>query len=494
MLNHWQSHQEYLRFLHEAKISFDSSQRARLQSELAPSREKLRLLDLDPVMGYLKTLYSDIGRPASNQTQLLRSFVLFFLFYGKASSVGLTAWGARLKSDPVLAALIGCTVDCLPPIGSYYDFMDRLWLFHDKGLYSRSKLLPPHRNSFQPKNPGKKGRKASERRKDVVKKIAAHFERGGKTGFNFEAILQNVFLIAAVRPSVRKGVIPSGPITASGDGTCVHTHSNPYGKRFKGCPFSDACASHDECFRHYSDPDATWGWDSDLDDHYFGYTLYHLDYHNPALKADLPLILRFTSAARHDSVSGLVTLQEFRRHAPDIPIDSLCLDSANDNYPTYELLQKWGIKPFIDLNSQRGRPKSIPDSIKIDKDGTPICNAGFRMVCWGYDKCRHATKWRCPWALGRAECSRRCSASPYGRTVYTKTDWDIRLYTPVPRGTPEWESTYKNRTCTERVNNRILNNYGLHAMMIHTKQHYSFLTMVIGICIHLDAWYKQSHG
>ena len=30
-------------------------------------------------------------------------------------------------------------------------------------------------------------------------------------------------------------------------------------------------------------------------------------------------------------------------------------------------------------------------------------------------------------------------------------------------------------------------------MMIHTKKHYSFMTMIIGICIHLDAWYKMSH-
>ena len=65
--------------------------------------------------------------------------------------------------------------------------------------------------------------------------------------------------------------------------------------------------------------------------HFFGYTLYHLDYHNPELKVDLPLLFRFTSAARHDSVNGLVALHELRKHAPDISIGSVCLDSANDN-------------------------------------------------------------------------------------------------------------------------------------------------------------------
>ena len=79
MLNYWQSHQEYLRSLHEAKISFDSSQLLRLQTELAQAREKLRLLNLDSVMIYLEPFYSNIGRPASNQVQIIRSLILFFL-------------------------------------------------------------------------------------------------------------------------------------------------------------------------------------------------------------------------------------------------------------------------------------------------------------------------------------------------------------------------------------------------------------------------------
>lgn len=494
MLNYWQSHQEYLRSLHEAKISFDSSQRLRLQTELAQAREKLRLLNLDSVMIYLEPFYSNIGRPASNQVQIIRSLILFFLISANSGSYGLTAWIVRLRNDPVLAALIGCRTDSLPPLGSYFDLMDRLWLFHDKDPYSRSKLFPSGRNTSKPDKPEKKGQKAAERHKDIVKKIASRLESGRDILFNFEAVLQNIFLIAAVRPSVQKGLIPQQNLIVSGDGTCVHTHSNPFGKRFQGCPFSDSCVSHPDCLRHYSDPDAAFGWDSDLNQYFFGYTLYHLDYHNPELKVDLPLLFRFTSAARHDSVNALVALHELRKHAPDISIGSVCLDSANDNYPTYELLQKWGISPFIDLNSRRGRSSSIPDSIRIDKDGTPICKEGHRMVCWGYDSSKHSIKWRCPYALGKVpSCTCPCSDSPYGRTIHTKNEWDIRLYTPVPRGTKEWKSTYNNRTSTERINNRVLNHYRLHSMMIHTKKHYSFMTMIIGICIHLDAWYKMSH-
>ena len=74
---------------------------------------------------------------------------------------------------------------------------------------------------------------------------------------------------------------------------------------------------------------------------------------------------------------------------------------------------------------------------------------------------------------------------------YTKPDWDIRLYTPVPRGTEEYIKTYNNRTSSERVNNRILNDYHLHDMKIHSKKRYSFFAMIAGINIHLDARIKK---
>ena len=50
---------------------------------------------------------------------------------------------------------------------------------------------------------------------------------------------------------------------------------------------------------------------------------------------------------------------------PDLHISNMCLDSAMDNYPTYNLLKDRHIHAFIDLNAKCGRPKSIPDNILI---------------------------------------------------------------------------------------------------------------------------------
>lgn len=169
MIKHWQTNQEYHCFLTNAKTTFDSSERVRLQSELASAREKLRLLDTDAAMHFLEPFYSNTGRPASNQPQILRSFVLFFLLVSiNLTSPSLTTWVSRLKSDRVLASLLGCSVNSLPPLGSYYDFMDRLWTRPDHSLYKRGKLLSPGWNRKKPPKPKGKHQKASENRSSIT--------------------------------------------------------------------------------------------------------------------------------------------------------------------------------------------------------------------------------------------------------------------------------------------------------------------------------------
>ena len=103
MLIHWQSHQDYLFFLHETKVHLDSSQRTRLRLEFGTVREKLCMLNLDPVMEYLSAFYSHTGRPAKNQVQIIRSLALMLMLGSKS----LTAWVKKLKADSLLALLIG---------------------------------------------------------------------------------------------------------------------------------------------------------------------------------------------------------------------------------------------------------------------------------------------------------------------------------------------------------------------------------------------------
>jgi hypothetical protein len=49
----------------------------------------------------------------------------------------------------------------------------------------------------------------------------------------------------------------------------------------------------------------------------------------------------------------------------------------------------------------------------------------------------------------------------------------------------------KQRTACERVNNRILNDYGLEKSKVRGKKRYTFYAMIAAINIHLDAQLKK---
>lgn len=121
MLKHWQTHDEYLQFLSEAVASLNPSQLKKLYS-MSDSWRKLTSMNLDPVGDFLAPFYSATGRPALNQPQILRSFVLML----DRKFTSLTRWTQELIGDDLLAMIIGCSPDSLPPLGSYFDFINRL--------------------------------------------------------------------------------------------------------------------------------------------------------------------------------------------------------------------------------------------------------------------------------------------------------------------------------------------------------------------------------
>lgn len=188
-------------------------------------------------------------------------------------------------------------------------------------------------------------------------------------------------------------------------------------------------------------------------------------------------------------------MAETRKLYPEFHFDKFIGDGAHDNYPTYELLDAWDIKAIIHLNEKNKGNFKYPPPVKVNDNGAPVCLAGYSMVFWEYQKDRCRLKYRCPYALGRISscpCKHQCSPSDYGRTVYIKPKWDLRLFTAIPRDSKQWKKLMKKRTSSERVNNRILNDYSLEQSDVRGKKRLSFWTMIHSFNIHLDARLKKS--
>lgn len=300
MLKFWRSHADYQSFVSDTVSSFSETELLKLQS-YSKSRHKPDSLNLDAIGLLLAPCYSNIGRHAKNQPEILRSFVLMM----DLGFTSIDCWQKYMQNDFILATLVGCTLASLPPLGSYYDFIDRLWLrnpeFEKNG---RNDLFPSSKNKKTSQKPGKE--KNSQTGIVVLQKKLPFIYVWKNFPFYYEELLQQLFSLAVIVPSCNLGLIDTSDLTISGDGTCIHAHVDSYGHRKCNC--LEQGILNCTCDRHYSDVDASWGWDSDLNAYYYGHTLYMLSYHNKQIGTDVPLHIRFFDARRHDSVSALACL------------------------------------------------------------------------------------------------------------------------------------------------------------------------------------------
>ena len=140
----WQSHDEYRTIVTTIGRRLSRNNPKYSFCEYDEERQKLLNLNLDPLLDYIPGFYSQGGRPAKHQTQILRSLILFVLLFNKTKArTSLTLWVREVLPKSIsLTVLIGCSCpDDLPPLGSYYDFINRFWL-DSRDRYSRTALLP----------------------------------------------------------------------------------------------------------------------------------------------------------------------------------------------------------------------------------------------------------------------------------------------------------------------------------------------------------------
>jgi len=481
MLGYFTPHKHYVRFVLTELIELAKARPDQIR-EYQDAICKMIILDLDPLESVIAPLYPPIGKMADVQMEIYRSCVLM-----KHCEVPLNNWVEKLENNPVLRIIAGFTEYNMPKTSSYYDFINRIVPLDERPLTKAFKRKPTKKlgknEKLPPKNPNITGKLADSIISDeqgVLRRLSRRPER----------FLQKIFAQVAVQSSINLGLIPQN-LDISGDGTCIETGASSYGKRICDCKKNGIFKC--DCPRRFSDPNATWGWDSHKERYFYGYTGYFICTYNKAVKTDLPLYLRFVEASRHDSVSAIASLVEFREIYPQLAVNSFISDSASDNYATYKLLNHWGIDAVIALNSTNKGNFQHPPALKIDDNGCPICLGGRKMVYYGFcnDRCR--LKWRCPRvAKGVKPCDScaDCSPSPYGRVIYTKPDWDLRLFTRIPRSSDTWNDKMKQRTAAERVNNRILNDYGIEHDSSRGKKRIAFFTTIAAINVHLDAQLK----
>ena len=489
MLLHISSKSDYDDFLHDEKDKLSFSDRKRLDQNQRFRSALWRFRHLDPALmsDVVLPLYSQVGgRPAFDPAILLRSFLLMQRLH--FSSVD--NWVAEARCDPCIQYIIGSWY--IPAVATHYDFINRIMQV-DPHL---DELYPSGKNSNETKKllrelKLKKNEKWENYDEGHTRDLKDRYWNDASCDINRSTLVaEQLFDRMAVIPSSDIGLIGSKNLVLSGDGSALHIHSSPFGHKVKD-------ADNDALTHRYTAPDADIGWDSDLGVSYFGYTLYNISHHNALLGIDLPVFLTLRTASQHDALTTISATAQFLDINQELHPEFMCFDSASDSYDIYEYLRHKNITPVIDWNKRTAGSKNPYAAYElINEHGIPVCQNGTEMVRDGYDKSKMATKYRCPFKKGKIDScpyADQCSKSDYGRVVKIYDKTNLKLFSPLMFGSDAWKTVYKNRTSTERINNRILNDYGLHDSSSRNGSKHFFFMILAGINIHMDAWAKAEH-
>ena len=435
-------------------------------------------LDLSFTDEFMRDKYSVFGPKPRNPSCMQRSFLLSIDF--KVSS--LTDWAAQLKINPLYAILSGFEFGDTPGVGTFYDFLNRLW-------DSDSDNLSPHIHPLKAKvkKPKTKGSKAAPVEKVSVEQLLPELEN---TVFCIEhqpyGSLFQLYKSKFLDQSVSKGLITPDSLALAGDGTPVVTSHRE--RKHRICDCASKGIMDCKCDRCFSQPDCDIGWDSSRDCWYHGYDLYMLVASDS--ESDLPVFPLLSLASTHDSHGFLHCFFRMKCFLSGYHVTKLLLDSAHDAMPYYEYCRRAHITPFIDLNEKRGIKLPYKNDFTIGKDGVPVCREGRRMNHDGSELSKHRIKYRCSLASRKYGCSceHPCSSSKYGRTVHVAMKDNPRLFNLPPRDSDAWKLEYNARTSAERSNKREKLDFKLEdGRHRSTKMWYCRLYHIL-MLQHLDAW------
>jgi len=441
----------------------------------------LFLLDLESLRPQLQAFYhpKPRGTLPRDPIRMFRSLLCMIL---SGQTLSFTKWVEILRSQPLLAALSGCS-GRTPGIGTFYDFSARLFPETTDSIIRQAIFKPKDCVKDRPPRPGIVQRLVTKALKNQDKPLPP-----------FPALRLNLLLKPIVLRSHELGLLTSSEaIDLAGDGTKFKTGARSSGRKLCDCHKQGIYRC--DCSRRYTDRFASWGWDGYRDRFIFGHAFYELTAASSPF--DLPIFLHLAQAKEHDSVNGVKALDRASRLYPELSFASFLGDSAHDNYPTYNLLTAHSISPIIALNQRHTGHYQLDGDFTTDSSGVPVCPKRERMVAVGFcpDRCRQ--KWRCPRAAHHLPKPCQCSPSAYGRVFYTKPADDPRLFTRPPRDSKAWKKAYKDRTSVERSHKRKKVDFHLEQARVRSRRQWALRIFLMAICQHALAWvdlFEESFG
>ena len=242
-------HNDYRSFLRDGIHQYYPNTCA-ISKETWAVYKQFRDLDLSKVDLLLQDKYSVYGPMPRQPSCMFRSLLLAPKF--KVTSV--TSWVHQMQITPMYALLSGFSPDDVPGVGTFYDFMSRLWDHTADNYSDHIKPVP-----CKVKKPKGRGKKADPVEKETVADLITrltntHFELDDEAYKTLFRVFSECFL----SQSILKGVIHPDDIRLSGDGTPVVTSQRM--RSHHTCDCHSNGIFNCSCDRYFSQPDCDIGW------------------------------------------------------------------------------------------------------------------------------------------------------------------------------------------------------------------------------------------
>jgi hypothetical protein len=470
-------------------------------------------LDLDSIRGKIISLYSKDkrGNPPCDPFAIIRSLLLMILM----KKTTITGWASEVKLTRVLGILSGFKRKSEPAVGTYYEFFKRL----ENGAYERKcqhRVLESERRHARiryrmPHEKPKEKPKRESEDEGVLKKLVAELkaQEGEPLPNDLEKRLNEILAEVAVKPSAGKGLLgDASKLVAAGDGSVIPSSAASHGVPTCDCrKLGIYRCGH---LREFSDMDAQWGWDNEVEDHVFGYRYYQLVC--GVKKHDLPLYVSISGANTHEAVMLLKLLARFEKEChklmPSVRLRKGAFDAIHDAYAVYEYLVDKKVQYAIPYAKQPSECVALGKGLMVNTKGTPLCPAGMPMRYHTRDK-NDGHVYACPikrpthqdgkytYVCHREKCPREALCEPtslLGPLVHVPSDLNPRIHPAIPRESQEYKTLLASRTTCERSNSA--KKYAYLMGITNTRvMPYAFIRLIlISIIEHVRAWFADQEA
>jgi hypothetical protein len=218
----------------------------------------------------------------------------------------------------------------------------------------------------------------------------------------------------------------------------------------------------------------------------YGYRSLPLRLTDPARRFSITLLDDVRPANGHEDVPSAALLLQLKSHYPDLLVDAVAGDAG------------LGFDAFLhtvyaDLHARRivDRRRHQTDQDKdqwatrgYDDCGRPVCQYGYALNSYGFDRQRQRHKWCCDKAClhGKTprtqlaqvtypppECPYQADPHPHGRVINVGecfADASIRLVRDLPFGSPTWKALYRRARNAVEGRNATLEDWGFKRMSV----------------------------